>query len=501
MKDNFNQDRLEEFFRKSLEGYEENPPSDSWEKIRAGIPQKDKRRGLGAWLWLGLLLLALAFAGAQYFTSQRFETLEAQVEELNERQSATDNTFEKSNTENTQKKESEVKTEKENSGTIKQSNPGAPAPVGNKVFSQKTNQTRQSAIDKTKPGPISSDIQNESNENPPSKNEVNFAPFLDDTEEKSSVPLKNPAHSFDKEKYADLPEILNEEDLTEEDNSISEVIEEEIEKLNSDQLKDVKEVGAKRKGEESLLFPFELVYGIKTMAPAFMSGELDQSEQKVWDLAVLGDIPINNNWTFQMGLGYRKLNMSGTTEVRAQYSENGAIGNTDIGISRDYRFDVPNEVAEIAITGTLTQYFEGNRPEENLDPGDNMSFSTTVEHSTEHLIFPFFISGHTYFSRFGLRAKAGLVGTVQFGQKHSLSVGEFDNENLVFDFQDSRVTYVYGGPKVEAAFSGGLEFRVWEDFWIFGEPAINLPLIGKHTVSKPTFYGVQMGIIWKKGSL
>jgi hypothetical protein len=498
MKDNFNQDRLEEFFRKSLEGYEENPPSDSWKKIRAGIPQKDKRRGLGAWLWLGLLLLALVIAGSQYFTSQRFENLEAKVEELNDRQSIPNTVSENENTELSQPNASTFQDESGELTLTSESKPEILSSANNKGVHQKTTPTRLSAIGKT--NPAAPETQLSQKENPPSNNNITEALTPDNSREKYSVPAKKASHSYDKEKYSELPDILTEEDLSGEDNSITEVVE-EIENLNSDKIKDSKKVKSGRQGEESLLFPFELVYGIKTMAPAFMTRELDQSEQKVWDLAVLGDIPINNNWTFQMGLGYRKLNMSGTTEVRAQYSENGAIGNTDIGISRDYRFDVPNEVAEIAITGTLTQYFEENRLDENLEPGDNMSFSTTVEHSTEHLIFPFFISGHTYFGRFGLRAKAGLVGTVQFGQKHSLSVSEFDNENLVFDFQDSRVTYVYGGPKVEAAFSGGLEFRVWEDFWIFGEPAINLPLIGKHTVSKPTFYGVQMGIIWKKGSL
>ncbi|MEZ4982546.1 MAG: hypothetical protein R2769_13375 [Saprospiraceae bacterium] len=55
--------------------------------------------------------------------------------------------------------------------------------------------------------------------------------------------------------------------------------------------------------------------------------------------------------------------------------------------------------------------------------------------------------------------------------------------------------------KLKRLFPADWNSEFWEDFWIFGEPAINLPLIGKHTVSKPTFYGVQMGIIWKKGSL
>ncbi|MCB0662223.1 MAG: hypothetical protein KDC24_05765, partial [Saprospiraceae bacterium] len=82
MEDNFNQDRLEEFFRKSLEHFEENPAPDAWEKIRRSIPEKEKNRNKGAWLWLSLLLLLLVIAGSHFLLSERFEQLEERVEHL-----------------------------------------------------------------------------------------------------------------------------------------------------------------------------------------------------------------------------------------------------------------------------------------------------------------------------------------------------------------------------------------------------------------------------------
>jgi hypothetical protein len=274
--------------------------------------------------------------------------------------------------------------------------------------------------------------------------------------------------------------------------------------LSSEQIKDKenKDDQADRnllpEKEAGLAFPFELAYGYKMVAPVFLENDFEIStSQTAWDIQLIGDIPINNKWTFQMGAGYRRMDFSGTQWVSGSYTEEGATGNTDIGISRDYRFEVANNFTQISLLGEITQTFEERVEDPNLEDGDRVNFSTRLNHRSEHLIFPFLISRHGNGEKWNWRVKTGLIGTVRIHHETDAEVFDIENENIQFDHQSTVATYLYDGPKIEWALSAGVEYKVFGHYWLFAEPAMNMAFLGSFTGSKPFLYGGQVGLIWR----
>lgn len=498
MEDNFNQDRLEAFFRKSLEHFEEKPAPDAWEKIRRSIPEKDKKRNLGTWLWTSLLLLGLVIAGSHFILSNQFDKLEARVDNLEAEASGTDNTTIENKENNPQKENSSTR----QAHTINKKNTSESDPKGTKKLenspinpsSAKEPSTNESAVNsgsgKAQLPPGSS---NTNQELIPSQS--NVTPTVSkDPAEALEKPVTKKAGT-EGQIMEDIPfEEAAENDTVFTNNKIAE------EQSKTEDVNDDGEAGQDilPKKEPGIIFPFELAYGVKTTQPQFFEGDdVASSNQSAWDIQLIGDIPINHKWTFQMGAGYRRMDFSGTRRVSGIYSEVGAIGNTDIGISKNYRFGVDNQFMQLALLGKVTQTFEEGVSDPNLDNEDKIYFSTRVNHRTDHLIFPFLISRHGNGEKWNWRIKTGLIGTVRIQNEINAEVFGIENENIQFEHQNTISTYLYDGPKLEWALSAGVEYKIFGPYWLFAEPAMNMAFLGSFTGSKPFLYGVQAGLIWQ----
>lgn len=461
MSDDKHQDRLEDFFRKSIETYEEAPGDHIWQRLHANIPGKPIPKIGVISIVIGAACIGIAgFLVAWFLQSDRISGLEDRIASLEQQE---DLTAVITSTEMVHVPDPETLTPLspfENTPERKKSISGK-API-NPVKEKKDRQL-----------PIESSITPgifDKNEEPVEFSDAVFQDAGVLTERVNPVNDMLPIGFID-------------------------TIQPMLDENNSPILPDLPVIPHYHK----MVYNHEIAVAFKTFLPSFLDkgGPYRQkSSAYSWETTVMTDLKFHPSFAVQLGVGYRWVTFDGLQRLEdIRYDEQGAWGNAEIAQTNRYSILFPNHYTDYRIETEITQQLA---PNETFDPllksGDPFGVTARLRHGGQHFIFPVLLKADFGQNRLQWLARAGFVSTIQLKSTTLADLTAYGNNRLSSSRHEVTDVYSFNGPKVEVFLSGGVQYGLTRKWQIFAEPVANLSIIGKYPGVKPTQIGLQIGI-------
>lgn len=477
MKDQ-NKDRFETFLHESLQTYGEDPSDQVWEKLEPNIPQPEskKRPFFG---WFAMLAIVLLFFGGYWLkynanmekVQQVLHEQEVQLENISKEIEKINNDLKQQKINNSTsqitqplKEKTQQKTTETITVTTKQNN------YNNKVTAS------QDPI-KSYTTTLSNIISNSFVLDKPKQEKPQSSVSIIDKIEPSSEILKSKLETL-----TSIPSIFG-------DLKTSERV------LN--QIDPVDIIGPPKKAS----FEFYNYWGtnypdINLQSPISNFGRKDARN---FDLGILYNIPLNQRWQLQIGLGYTRRSIGSNFENSFFYSDNELLINPNTFESNSTLILNSNYGRQI-----LTNHFLNSKMNDGLDieAGDAYSANISIVRTQEYVNVPLLIKYNWSdpYRKLKWTVKAGIIDRIYFKVNNpgEVTFSQISHPRLQHNYTEvENVGYGNTATRfgLEIALGAGVEYEFNKNFTLIFEPMFKTN-IWERTPVNPYSLGIYSGVRW-----
>ncbi|MEM6966929.1 MAG: hypothetical protein AAF573_19345 [Bacteroidota bacterium] len=494
---NSSKDNFEQFFKKSLEDYQEHPPDDFWSEMENRIPPPPAAefsfwKKTGGWRVLIVLLGVLLVGGWQwwqqqkdvssihetiYLQNERIEKVEAQLDEV-----VLKRKDKKSNENLPIEREMDfMSMEKQNSG--------------NDNYNGNDNGNGN--------GNDNGNDNDNDNDNVSEANKV-FA-FREGTLALEKDRLKSSTDNFGESRVNSSVEADNDTLLAMEKIESAESIPSLVFEVASsqgkcltcieDQLR-LKLAPNKKRGLEIFINASQLFPKLDLINSGY---KVDFKKGRDYDFGLLYHIPIHRKWSIQLGFGVGNNNISTRFQKAFSYNDNENY-ITDDTYRTNYFYQLNTNYDGIV---NFTTYLNNEKQNDGQDVliGDAFTTEIQINKRQRYLTVPFFVK-HQWYQGQGKLNWTWKLGVIQrlsyiYGESLSVNIDNFSNPRL--SHHTTTIVDVGGAEEkrfdTTIIFSAGGEYLIFRNVALVLEPTLKQALTQRGDI-RQTAFGFYMGIRW-----